>query len=89
VACGQRWLGGVETSRSLDELSLSLDAVKTHLRSLFHEFAIDHLPQNQKRAGRDGTSGRADVHAQPVRAIRGEPPICRHPRPHRAHAQGG
>ena len=33
-----------------DELSLSLDAVKTHLRSLFHKFGIDHLPQNQKRA---------------------------------------
>jgi pSer/pThr/pTyr-binding forkhead associated (FHA) protein len=32
-----------------DELSLSLDAVKTHLRSLFHKFGIDHLPQNQKR----------------------------------------
>jgi pSer/pThr/pTyr-binding forkhead associated (FHA) protein len=33
-----------------DELSLSLDAVKTHLRTLFHKFGIDHLPQNQKRA---------------------------------------
>jgi pSer/pThr/pTyr-binding forkhead associated (FHA) protein len=34
-----------------EELSLSLDAVKSHLRSLFHKFGIDHLPQNQKRAG--------------------------------------
>jgi FixJ family two-component response regulator len=33
-----------------DELSLSRDAVKTHLRSLFHKFGIDQLPQNQKRA---------------------------------------
>jgi hypothetical protein len=33
-----------------DELSLSVDAVKTHLRMLFHKFGIDHLPQNQKRA---------------------------------------
>lgn len=33
-----------------DELCLSLDAVKTHLRALFHKFGIDHLPQNQKRA---------------------------------------
>ncbi len=33
-----------------DELSLSLDAVKTHLRGLFHKFGIDDLPQNQKRA---------------------------------------
>jgi predicted component of type VI protein secretion system len=32
-----------------DELCLSLDAVKTHLRVLFHKFGIDHLPQNQKR----------------------------------------
>jgi len=33
-----------------DELVLSLDAVKTHLRALFHKFGIEHLPQNQKRA---------------------------------------
>jgi len=33
-----------------DELVLSLDAVKTHLRVLFHKFGIEHLPQNQKRA---------------------------------------
>ncbi len=33
-----------------DEVSLSLDAVKTHLRILFHKFGIDSLPQNQKRA---------------------------------------
>ena len=32
-----------------EELSLSLDAVKTHLRTLFHKLGIDHLPQNQKR----------------------------------------
>jgi DNA-binding NarL/FixJ family response regulator len=36
--------------RIADELSLSLDAVKTHLRTLFHKFGIDHLQQNQKRA---------------------------------------
>jgi FHA domain/Bacterial regulatory proteins, luxR family len=33
-----------------DELFLSLDAVKTHLRTLFHKFGIGDLPQNQKRA---------------------------------------
>jgi pSer/pThr/pTyr-binding forkhead associated (FHA) protein len=33
-----------------DELFLSLDAVKTHLRTLFHKLGIEHLPQNQKRA---------------------------------------
>jgi len=32
------------------ELFLSLDAVKTHLRALFHKFGIEALPQNQKRA---------------------------------------
>jgi hypothetical protein len=33
-----------------EQLCLSLDAVKTHLRVLFHKFGIEHLPQNQKRA---------------------------------------
>lgn len=32
-----------------DALVLSVDAVKSHLRALFHVFGIDHLPQNQKR----------------------------------------
>lgn len=31
-------------------MNLSLDAVKTHLRTLFRKLAIEHLPQNQKRA---------------------------------------
>lgn len=33
-----------------EELFLSVDAVKTHLRVLFHKVGIEHLPQNQKRA---------------------------------------
>jgi len=33
-----------------DELHLSVDAVKTHLRGLFHRLGIDDLPQNAKRA---------------------------------------
>jgi pSer/pThr/pTyr-binding forkhead associated (FHA) protein len=33
-----------------DELFLSVDAVKTHLRALFQKFAVEDLPQNQKRA---------------------------------------
>lgn len=33
-----------------DELHLSVDAVKGHLRSLFARFGIEHLPQNQKRS---------------------------------------
>jgi pSer/pThr/pTyr-binding forkhead associated (FHA) protein len=32
-----------------EELFLSIDAVKTHLRTLFHKLGIEHLPQNQKR----------------------------------------
>jgi DNA-binding CsgD family transcriptional regulator len=33
-----------------DELFLSVDAIKTHLRALFAKFGIEALPQNQKRA---------------------------------------
>ncbi|UTI67019.1 FHA domain-containing protein [Paraconexibacter antarcticus] len=33
-----------------DELHLSVDAVKAHLRTLFARFGIEHLPQNQKRS---------------------------------------
>jgi hypothetical protein len=32
------------------ELVLSVDAVKTHMRTLFTKFAVENLPQNQKRA---------------------------------------
>jgi len=32
------------------ELFLSVDAVKTHLRTLFHKFHIEDLPQNRKRS---------------------------------------
>jgi hypothetical protein len=33
-----------------DEIHLSVDAVKAHLRVLFERFGLDGLPQNQKRA---------------------------------------
>jgi predicted component of type VI protein secretion system len=33
-----------------EELFLSVDAVKTHLRVLFAKFGVEQLPQNQKRA---------------------------------------
>jgi DNA-binding NarL/FixJ family response regulator len=33
-----------------DEIHLSVDAVKAHLRVLFERFELDALPQNQKRA---------------------------------------
>lgn len=32
------------------EVYLSVEAVKTHLRALFHKFGVEDLPQNQKRA---------------------------------------
>ena len=35
--------------RIADEMFLSVDAVKTHLRILFQKFHIEDLPQNQKR----------------------------------------
>lgn len=33
-----------------NELFLSVEAVKTHVRSLYLRFGIEELPQNQKRA---------------------------------------
>ena len=39
------------TNREIaDELHLSVDAVKAHLRVLFERLGLDDLPQNQKRA---------------------------------------
>ncbi|WP_280269438.1 FHA domain-containing protein [Nocardia wallacei] len=32
-----------------DELYLSVDAIKTHMRTLFAKFGVENLPQNQKR----------------------------------------
>jgi pSer/pThr/pTyr-binding forkhead associated (FHA) protein len=38
------------TNRQIaDELYLSVDTVKTHLRTLFAKLGVEHLPQNQKR----------------------------------------
>ena len=50
-----------------DELYLSVDAVKAHLRTLFRHFGVGHLPQNQKRsylalrALQDGVVSRRDL----------------------------
>ena len=39
------------TNRDIaDEVALSVDAVKAHLRTLFERFGLEDLPQNQKRA---------------------------------------
>jgi hypothetical protein len=32
------------------ELYLSVDAIKKHMRALFEKFGVEHLPQNEKRA---------------------------------------
>jgi predicted component of type VI protein secretion system len=38
------------TNRQIaEELYLSVDTVKTHLRTLFAKLGVEHLPQNQKR----------------------------------------
>ncbi len=34
-----------------EELHLSVDAVKTHMRALFEKLEVEDLPQNQKRVG--------------------------------------
>jgi DNA-binding NarL/FixJ family response regulator len=50
-----------------DELYLSVDAVKAHLRTLFGYFGVQDLPQNQKRsylamrALQDGVVSRRDL----------------------------
>jgi pSer/pThr/pTyr-binding forkhead associated (FHA) protein len=50
-----------------DELVVSVDAVKSNLRALFAAFAVDDLPQNQKRASlalealRTGVVSRRDL----------------------------
>jgi len=50
-----------------DELFLSVDAVKAHLRTLFGYFGVEHLAQNQKRsylamrALQDGVVSRRDL----------------------------
>jgi hypothetical protein len=44
------WATPATNQQIAAELFLSVDAVKAQLRALFQRFALDHLPQNQKRA---------------------------------------
>ena len=46
---GGSWALPATNAQIADELFLSLDAVKTHLRLMFAKFGIDGLPQNAKR----------------------------------------
>jgi hypothetical protein len=53
--CRPYWRGGryaapASNQQIADEVFLSLDTVKTHLRTLFSAFGLSALPQNQKRA---------------------------------------
>ena len=47
---GRPYAAPATNQQVADELFLSVDAVKTHLRVLFHKFGIEDLPQNVKRA---------------------------------------
>jgi pSer/pThr/pTyr-binding forkhead associated (FHA) protein len=47
---GNRYASPAPNAQIAEELVLSVDAVKTHLRGLFERFAVGDLPQNQKRA---------------------------------------
>jgi pSer/pThr/pTyr-binding forkhead associated (FHA) protein len=46
---GESWARPATNREIADELVLSLDAVKGHLRVLFAKFEVDQLPQNEKR----------------------------------------
>ncbi len=47
---GRGFVSPASNQTIAQELFLSVDAVKAHLRALFAAFGIDELPQNQKRA---------------------------------------
>ncbi|MCW2994162.1 MAG: hypothetical protein JWQ18_1657 [Conexibacter sp.] len=47
---GNRYASPASNPQIAEELVLSIDAIKTHLRGLFDRFAVGDLPQNQKRA---------------------------------------
>jgi hypothetical protein len=47
---GRAYATPASNQQIAEELVLSIDAVKTHLRVLFQKFGVEELPQNQKRA---------------------------------------
>ena len=47
---GDRFAAPAGNQQIADELFLSVEAVKTHLRELYRRFGLEDLPQNQKRA---------------------------------------
>jgi DNA-binding NarL/FixJ family response regulator len=46
---GSRYATPSTNQQIADEVFLSVDAVKGHLRALFEKFGVGDLPQNQKR----------------------------------------
>lgn len=50
ISSGNRFAAPAANQEIADEVFLSIDAVKGHLRTLYRKFGIDDLPQNQKRA---------------------------------------
>ena len=49
-AGGSPYATPAPNQRIAEELFLSVDAVKTHMRALFDKFDVGDVPQNQKRA---------------------------------------
>jgi hypothetical protein len=49
-ADGDAFASPATNQQIADELFLSVDTVKSHLRALFDKFALGDLPQNRKRA---------------------------------------
>src|SRR5215475_9692105 len=50
AAAGGRFQTPATNQEIADEVYLSVDAVKAHLRTLYRKFEIEDLPHNQKRA---------------------------------------
>jgi hypothetical protein len=50
LAAGNRFATPATNQEIADEVFLSVDAVKGHLRTLYRKFGIEDLPHNQKRA---------------------------------------
>lgn len=46
---GSAYAAPATNQQIADEIYLSVDSVKNHLRTLFHKFGVEELPQNQKR----------------------------------------
>jgi hypothetical protein len=50
IAAGSKYATPATNQEIAEEVFLSVDAVKGHLRTLYRKFGVEDLPQNQKRA---------------------------------------